>query len=113
VYPLALVLAVGEDTVTGQGAFFDEFLFGSKRRLLEQLLSDWLDSGIWWIPISLMVIVCGRIFRAKICLYGAITVGLGVIFISFLTPHVPVMFGSILGLSLAVPAVFNIRTSSR
>lgn len=62
VYPAALLVQLGLDTYMGDMTFADRWLYGSKRRLLETILMDWLHSSIWVLPVMLIAYGLLRIF---------------------------------------------------
>lgn len=94
VYPIALLSQVVLDTYIGDGAFLDNYLFESKRRLLRIILLDWLHSLTIIIPAIFLSFVVNNYFQnlivGKLMLVGSMVV---LIILSLTSELVPSMLG--------------------
>lgn len=111
VYPLALLVQLGFDTLWGDGEFLDVALNGRKRVLTRMLLDDWLGAA----PM-IAGVIGGMVLLA---LAGKGNAGLGWVYRGLLLllvaspvlPVMPLMMGLVLALSAAVAGLWTWRAA--
>lgn len=105
VYPTALGIVVAVEWLAGSGAFVDEMLYGSKRRLITQVVIDWVGSVYWWMPIAVLALIAGRIIRSSLLTKILMLAGIVLLVLGLVITTVPMLFSATLGLALILPAV--------
>ena len=109
IYPVALGIVAAVEWSVGSGAFIDEIIYGSKRRLIKQIAFDWVGSAAWWLPVSCLVLLAGRFFKSPLFAYMIMVVGVTVLLLGLMITIVPLLFAATLGLALLLPAVVTAR----
>ena len=108
-YPVALALVVAFDSLTGSGAFIDEMLYGSKRRLMQQIAHDWVESAFWWLSISVLVLLGGILIGSTVFRNFSVLAGIVIIAFGLLIPSIPLLLASTAGMALILPAIVIAR----
>ena len=104
VYPLALALVVTSDFLVGSGAFANEVMYGSSKRLLDQVVNDWARSSGLWLPLSLIVVAIVRSRWGRGLFYLSIVLGLSALASFAFVSLSPPMIAGVVGTALIIPA---------
>lgn len=95
-YPAALAMVIIADTLLGQAELLNELLFGSRRKLVITILSDWASALPIAIPLWLLVRGLTRYFPPRWVHAFVIPAGMIATALSVVPPHLPMIFGALL-----------------